>query len=345
MRVAEWIKGAGTEETREARDKAEALWADYCKEEFGGPIEGDINREEMDKAVAGFLVYLVDDMGSSPNNARTVQGRLLTMFGLQGVESPSGMPLTKLARAALLRRVPAPKSVAAFTSSVFFKLLEVEAMSGWADRHYLAAAYCLTFYCMFRVSEVSIPSAKRLKKWLSERGLFNRDLTFFVSEDGRQPVTIFVKWRKNDERGRGLSVTLYAPWDSNLPDPVAILKRVHKPHRPNEMLLRERRSRTAWRPMRADWIRTRLKASLAKLDLDPRLYSSHSLRASGASALMATGLWTAIMICEMGGWRSMAMLRYLRAVVIHNRDAVGDIGAHWSRQEQARQHEGGGGGQ
>ena len=53
---------------------------------------------------------------------------------------------------------------------------------------------------------------------------------------------------------------------------------------------------------------------------DSKRVSSHSLRVGGASALMAAGV-PEYLIKEMGGWRSLAFLLYLRATVQSFSDA------------------------
>ena len=54
-----------------------------------------------------------------------------------------------------------------------------------------------------------------------------------------------------------------------------------------------------------------LKRVLIKLDLDPKIYTSHSFRIGGATLAARTGM-SALDIQRLGRWRSYAFLQYLR---------------------------------
>ena len=56
-----------------------------------------------------------------------------------------------------------------------------------------------------------------------------------------------------------------------------------------------------------------LKEIAIYFSLDPRRVSSHSLRVVGASSLAAVGVLDYI-ILDMGRWRSLAFLKYVRRI-------------------------------
>ena len=57
-----------------------------------------------------------------------------------------------------------------------------------------------------------------------------------------------------------------------------------------------------------------LKKVAVRMDIDPSRISSHCVRVAGASALQHAGVSDSI-IMEMGGWKSLAFLRYIRISV------------------------------
>ena len=61
-----------------------------------------------------------------------------------------------------------------------------------------------------------------------------------------------------------------------------------------------------------DWVRNRIKAAVAKLGLDPKRYSGHSMRAGGATDLFVARVPYHI-IKKMGRWSTDAAMIYYRA--------------------------------
>ena len=320
-----WIDEGVVVATANRQRDAAQWWQEY-KETDGWPSRDEaMTAREVDRATVGFLEYLVTDMSKSYGVALSTQSALMTKLVLAGFSAPSLMPMTKLARARMTKKVPAAVSVAAFAADVFYRLLVMEEDLGHEDSDYLKACYVLGYHGLLRVSEMTLPSTARAPEWFGGRGLMNEDLRFFTAPDGRPAVEITLKWRKNAQRGDVLKITLYGSELGERLDAVAILRKVHRPNRPRAMLLREKRKLLGWRPMTSAWVRRRLKAGLAALGEDPRIHSSHSLRASGATALIATGKWTPTMVAEYGGWSSLVVLRYFRAAMNKGRDAVGDV--------------------
>ncbi len=72
----------------------------------------------------------------------------------------------------------------------------------------------------------------------------------------------------------------------------------------------------------------KLNAAIKKLatvfGLDPKRYSSHSLRIGGASALAAAGAPDYI-IQLMGRWKSTAFLKYIRLATATNKRAISSL--------------------
>jgi hypothetical protein len=322
-----WVEAGVVQSTRKLKVEANAWWAEYKLVDGWPASDSNMSVSELDTATVGFIVFLTTEKRKSPGVALATQSRVASLMGMQGFESPSNMPRTRSVRASLSKRVPAAVSVAAFGAAVFVKLLKAEATANHADSKYLLACYVLGYHALLRVSEMSIPSAEKAPEWCGGRGLMNEDVKQVTGFNGRAGMEVTLRWRKNNQRGEELKITLWGEPEAGALDPVRILRRVHQPGQPRAMLLREKRQRLGWRPLRADWVRKRVKAALASLGEDPLIYSSHSLRASGATTLIATGKWTPEMIMEYGGWKSKAVRRYFRAAMNQDRNAVGDM---WS---------------
>jgi hypothetical protein len=317
-----------------AGKKAEAVrWWKEFKVLDGWPA-GDHKMSTMniDEATVGFLDFLMCQKGKSAGRALAIQSAAATHISLSGFESPSKLPMTMIARRSLAKQVPAAVAVAAFGADVFRRLLAGESSAAEEDSKYMAACYVLGYHGLLRVSEMTIPSKAQEPRWLSGRGLMNEDLKQVRGPRGRKGMEITLKWRKNAQRGELLRITLWERKQAGDLDPFQILVKIHRPDRPRAMLLREKGVRVGWRPMTAARVRKRIKAALAALGENPKIHSSHSLRASGATALIATGKWSTEMVMQYGGWNSRAAERYFRAAMNRGRDAVGDV---WEMFEKA----------
>jgi hypothetical protein len=188
--------------------------------------------------------------------------------------------------------------------------------------------FFLGFSGVLRGSEYACPD-QRVDEWLAGRGLRNSDITFEVDPDGVLVVVITIRFRKNDQAGVGHVLRLRgaAASDTRL-DIVRLMKKIHRPHEPNDMFLYEWGPIKGSRPLRTSTVGKRLRSRLAALNLPSAGYTPHSLRASGCTALARTQLYTVMEIARFGGWFSDASLIYIRSLLVQSRDPVADIFHH-----------------
>lgn len=275
--------------------------------------------------MAMFLTHLVEAHDKSPGRALALGSALTAFFNVQGVDSPATSPRTKLRRAALRRLLSAPQQAKAFSVNIWYALVLREIRSGRADGMHVAAAFILMFAGLFRGSEVCVPRISDLLLWIQKRGLRNSDLVFFTASNGALCVTVTIRYRKNDQLGRGHSVTIRGPGiGETRPDLVRVLQTVHNAALPNALMLIEVAPRAGRRPMLTATLTIRLKEGMQALGFGSSGYSSHSFRASGTSALAKAG-YSAETIMTWGGWRSYVVLLYIRSLVVAARDTMADI--------------------
>jgi hypothetical protein len=300
--------------TKRTHVRAEREWSDFCLRHGLPDSVAFLSMEDFDDAVAAFLQFMLES-GRTPGAALATQSALTTRFNLEQKSSPSFLPLTQALRLALRRFCPPPLPVAALSPRLFFRLLQRLALMGEVRTPFLVAGFVLGFAALLRPSEFSVPSLAQAEEW-KRRGLRNSDLAFEVGRDGRSRVRISIRKRKNLQNDLPHLVYLVSPRPGEVGvDLVEILRQVHRPANPSAPLLWEWSERGGWRPLMTATIREVLKSLVASERLDAALVSAMSLRVSGASALSAAG-WQLEQIRVFGGWKSLAVLRYIRSAVI-----------------------------
>ena len=169
------------------------------------------------------------------------------------------------------------------------------------DRYMLAAATCLAFYALLRVSEFASPTRS---SFLSHRTLARQDIKI-----KKHTISLRIRASKTDQQRRGH--TLLVGCTHTSPCPVELLTRYLqlRKHSSSQspLFLFKDGSYLTQRTFSAA-----LKQSLLAVGRNHHHYSPHSLRIGGATAAAKAGVEPTI-IQELGRWRSQCYRRYTRA--------------------------------
>lgn len=173
-----------------------------------------------------------------------------------------------------------------------------------------AAALTVGFCGLLRGAELGLGPRKR---WTAAECLTRADVSF-RTQRGRRYAVLMMRPCKNDKVEQGKTVPLLLPAGGRYLDPVAALERlfaldlVPEEEKARTPLFREA-SGAAFTTRR---IRAVVKALMAAVGEDPRLFGAHSLRIGGATAALAKGV-PAMVIRAMGRWSSEIYEIYCRA--------------------------------
>ena len=165
-----------------------------------------------------------------------------------------------------------------------------------------AAAYLLSFFGFFRISELIPESAKDT----SGRACLRSDVTMAYRN---AQLIIHLRSSKTDQSGKGVKVILIAVSDSKL-CPVAAMQ--------HYLTIRPRVSNYLFihfdgRPLTRFQYQALLKKALAfySPNLNLHLYSAHSFRIGAATTAARNGC-SASQICQFGRWKSNCFNTYIR---------------------------------
>ena len=165
------------------------------------------------------------------------------------------------------------------------------------------AACLVAFFSFFRRSNLLVKSMSSFDPNLH---LCRRDASF--SSEG---VTLEVRWSKTIQyRERVLHVPLPRIPFSPLCPSQALLLSLRLSISPNDGPLFTFSGPRGWAPLSGNLFNQKLLQLLARLNLDPSLYSGHSFRRGGASFALECGLPTEV-IQAQGDWASNAYQLYV----------------------------------
>ena len=161
------------------------------------------------------------------------------------------------------------------------------------------------FYGLLRISNVTVPNPD---SWDPVKIIARQDIT--ISPEG---CVMGIRWAKNLQlRDRILHVAL-PRLNNDLCPTFALLNMLRlagpvPPAAPAWSLCPPQGPLTAPTPA---WVRLRLQRLIAAIGLPPSEYNTHSLRRSGASHLLSSGVPCEV-IKVLGDWKSDAVFRYLK---------------------------------
>lgn len=197
-----------------------------------------------------------------------------------------------------------------FLSSGFLSYIADDSLTG-AYQRTLWVAMLLAFHALLRSSEFLHKG--KLALWNARTGLARQDVSFIFASGGSVPIAfkLRIKHSKTDVFCHGAEFTFYATngplcivaavWASYLDGG----SRGVDPCGPLFLGVRRKAVLTYKTFTKA------LLGFLERLNFDPKLYASHSLRSGGATALLAAG-YDISYVKIMGRWSSTAFERYLQ---------------------------------
>jgi hypothetical protein len=194
------------------------------------------------------------------------------------------------------------------------------------DTPYRVCALLLSMYGLLRGGlEAVVPGgAPALKQYLEGRGLMREDLTFAYTSEGRLQMHVKLWWRKNGPH----DFTLYGRGHGGAFDPVKYIHEIWLLSPKYRHFIRQK-TRLGWGPMRASTLVSVIKDGVEAQGLDPTRYAATSLRAGGATMLLALG-WCVEDIMLFAGWASEVARRYLRKLAVDTRDVIWDSTQDWN---------------
>ena len=178
----------------------------------------------------------------------------------------------------------------------------------------LWCSFLVAFFCLFRKANV-VPKDINFDP---ECVLKRSDIV--IDEDSKQ-VLIYVNFSKTNQYQRSFHVIPIPANDDPALDLFRHLKRLFSSVKVPESSPAFMFTKSCFITYRS--FTTRLKGLLAKVGLDPSLYSGHSFRRGGASHLYGIGGST-LMVQVLGDWRSQIFTRYLY-LSIEDRHAAQDL--------------------
>lgn len=190
------------------------------------------------------------------------------------------------------------------------------------DRAMLEAALLLGVYGLCRAGEIT----HRKVRQLDARGPRRGDVSIYRAADGRAThFEYLIRQSKTDTAGRGQTIKVFATGDTFCPvramDRYLQLFKLSTAHHAQPLFRR-------WDGglLTRDRVNQVIKGLSLKAGFDPRRYSTHSMRAGGATTLSLLGV-APYVIKQLGRWSSDAYTAYIRLPDHQLRGLHRDMGA------------------
>ena len=271
---------------------------------------------EEELLVMRFACWLVEERGVTPETARKyVSGVQAWHERRFGIRLAGGLKLARLP--AMLKgmvRLQGGRTPRKLRKGVRPRTLQraMRACLGGASAAEAnwVAALTVGFCGLLRGAELGLGPRTR---WDAAECLTRADVSF-RTRNGRRYVVVMMRPCKNDKVEQGKTVPLLLSGGGKYLDPVRALERlfaldpVPEEERASTPLFRE----ATGAALTTRRIRAVVKALMAEVGEDPRLFGAHSLRIGGATAALSKGV-PAMVIRAMGRWSSEIYEIYCRA--------------------------------
>ncbi len=322
-----YAQGSVNPETFKKWSKGVELYHEYCALNDG--LCGGVPEYPTAETLAGFATWLVDYKNKSPKGIR--QFLLGVARWTQSHEPSRGDPrldrggrmtfllystLRGISRAHSRKKPPREALTTDKLNVILERLLSLPSAEMPAgDRAMFAALLALGVYGLCRCGELTSPTTKTTSQASPTLG----DVHLYRNPQGEATHFDFtIRGSKTDVFRAGTRVVVYAT--GTLFCPVKLMARYLAGTR-TQPLGSPLFTRMDGRYVTRDHVNRLIKSMATAAGFEPRRFSTHSMRAGGATTLSLLGYPPAV-IQQLGRWTSDAYLAYIRLPEDQHREAM-----------------------
>ena len=306
--------------TRQKYNDNFRFFLDFCERQQVSPILDGSDRRREEATLIEYILYEYDIHGNKYSTLKLKLSAIRSAMMEEGYPNPLENKMTlarhmkgiKTLRGATDAKEPLP-------AAAFRHILEQTETESLFVRA-AALAIVIAFFFLLRIGEF----AARDRRHMDESILLRQDVTFFCK--GRlcawhhpkvDAVEVFIRGSKTDQRKQGCRRVQYLSEDATL-CPIkcmvewfALTEGSHIPASAPLFSVPKGKEGVEWTVLTREAVTLLMKGAAADFDLQPKWVATHSIRISGATALLMAGVPPET-VQIMGRWVSNAFIGYTR---------------------------------